>query len=72
MPTHLTIKNENRPNPRTATPFSFLIIVAGDMICFVVGNKDSAGVKISEKESVKQTSRSDAKKKKKMLAISLT
>ena len=70
MPTHLTIKNENRPNPRTATPFSFLMIVAGDMICFVVGNKDSAGVKIGEKESVKQTSRSDAKKK--MLAISLT
>ena len=36
--------NENRPNPRTATPES-LVIVAGDMICFVVGNKlGSAGV----------------------------
>ena len=54
--------NENRPNPRTATPedktlFS-LVIVAGDMICFVVGNKlGSAGVSIkpSEKGSVKQT-----------------
>ena len=42
--------NENRPNPRTATPeetlFS-LVIVAGDMICFVVGNKlGSAGVPV--------------------------
>ena len=55
--------NENRPNPRTATPeekralFS-LMIVAGDMICFVVENKlGSAGVsiKLSEKGSVKQT-----------------
>ena len=35
------------------------MIVAGDMICFVVGNKlSSAGVsiKLSEKGSVKQTS----------------
>ena len=48
--------NENRPNPRTANS---LVIVAGDMICFVVGNKPlgSAGVsiKLSEKGSVKQT-----------------
>ena len=57
--------NENRPNPRTATPeealFS-LVIVAGDMICFVVGNKlGSAGVsiKLSEKGSVKQTTSRD-------------
>ena len=40
--THLAMKNENCPNLRTATPK----IVAGDMICFVVGNKlRSAGVK---------------------------
>ena len=43
--THLTIKNENRPNPRTVMPKKILMIVAGDMICFVVGNKlGSAGV----------------------------
>ena len=48
--------NENRPNLRTATPEEN---IAGDMICFVVGNKlCSAGVsiKLSEKGSVKQTS----------------
>ena len=33
-----------------------LIMVAWDMVCFVVGNKGSARVKnLSEKESVKQT-----------------
>ena len=53
MSTHLTIKTENRPNPsenRDArkAPFS-LVLVAGDMICFVVR------VKTYEKGSVKQT-----------------
>ena len=45
--------NENRPIREPRRP-----IVAGDMICFVVGNKlGSAGVsiKLSEKGSVKQT-----------------
>ena len=34
MSTHLTIENENRPNPRTATPEKLLslVIVAEDMI----------------------------------------
>ena len=39
MSTHLTIKNENCPNPRTGTPKKkglSLVIVAGDMIFFVV------------------------------------
>ena len=49
MSTHLTIKNENRPNPRTMMPQKKTLfsvnIIAGDMICFVVGNKPgSAGV----------------------------
>ena len=48
MSTHLTIKNKNHPNQRTGMPkktvFS-LVIVAGDMICFVVGNKGLAAVK---------------------------
>ena len=44
MSTHLTIKNENCPNPRTATPekkalFS-LVLVTGDMICFVVKSEN--------------------------------
>ena len=46
----MTIKNNNRPNPRIAMPkkktFFSLVIVAGDIICFVVGNKGSAEVKI--------------------------
>ena len=46
--------NKNRPNPRTVTPE--LVIVAGDMICFVVGNKLGSArvsIKLSEKGSVK-------------------
>ena len=35
MSTHLTIKNENRPNPRTATSEK-----KGDMICFVVKSEN--------------------------------
>ena len=53
MSTHLTIKNESRPNPRTTTPEktpSSLVLVAGDMICFVVKSE-----KLNEKGSVKQT-----------------
>ena len=46
--------NENRPNLRTATPektlFS-LVVVAGEAICFVVGNMGSAGVKVENKGS---------------------
>ena len=38
MPTHLTIKNENRPNPRKA--LFFLVLEAGDMICFVVKSEN--------------------------------
>ena len=45
--------NENRPNPTTATPIlsgDSIPYVAGDLICFVVGNKlGSAWVFISEK-----------------------
>ena len=61
MSTHLTIKNGNRPNTKTPTHntkrFAFSRwIVAGNMICFVLGNKGSAGVKnLSEKGSVKHT-----------------
>ena len=50
MPIHLTIKNENRPNPRTMTHkkkgplFLGVVVVAGEMI-FVVGDKGSPGVK---------------------------
>ena len=48
MSTHLTIKNENHPNPRTTTPekkeprrpFSLFQLVAGDMICFVVKSEN--------------------------------
>ena len=43
---------------KVSRPLFSLVIVAGDMICFVVGNKlGSAGVsiKFSEKGSVKQT-----------------
>ena len=54
MSIHLTIMNENRPNLRTATPekalFS-LVVVAGEAICFVVGNMGSAGVKVENKGS---------------------
>ena len=42
MSIHLTIKNENRPNSRTATP---VVVVAGETIRFVVENKSSAEVK---------------------------
>ena len=48
----LAIKNENRSNPRTATPekkkaLFFLVIMAGDMthVCLVVGKKGLAGVR---------------------------
>ena len=44
MPIHLTIKNENRPNPRTASLIA-PVVVAGETTCFVIGNKGSAGVK---------------------------
>ena len=41
MSTHLTIKNKNRPNPRTATPEKKgLVLEAGDMICFVVKSEN--------------------------------
>ena len=41
MSTHLTIKNENRPNPRTATSVREKgVLVAGDMICFVVKSEN--------------------------------
>ena len=45
MSTHLTIKTENRPNPsenrdaRKKVPFS-LVLVTGDMICFVVKSEN--------------------------------
>ena len=56
MPTHLTFKKEHQPNPRTATPEKILVIVAGDMICFVVGNIElSWGETLCEEGSVKQT-----------------
>ena len=56
MSIHLTIKNKNRPNPRTATPEKktgpFLPGGSGweqifffFFFFFVVENKDSAGVK---------------------------
>ena len=45
MSTHLTIKNKNHPNPRTAAPMSKLKLSGGSSwlgICFVVRNKGSA------------------------------
>ena len=46
MQIQLTIKNENGLNPRTVTlRKKGFLIVAGDMIHFVVGKKDLAGVK---------------------------
>ena len=51
MSTHLTIKNENRPNPRSATVLFSLVLVAGDMICFVVKSEN-----LMKSGSVKQTS----------------
>ena len=53
MAAHLTIKNENRPNPRTATPAFSLVIVVGDMIWgYKQKNKGSAGVKMSVKRGL--------------------
>ena len=40
MSTHLTIKNENRP---IREPFS-LVLVPGDMICFVVKSENLKGL----------------------------
>ena len=59
MSIHLTIKSKNRPNLRTAMLKKnlFLVVVAGETTCFMVGNKGSLswGEKLSDTGSVKQT-----------------
>ena len=49
MSIHLTIKNEKRPNPRTAIPGGGGKL--GETICFMFGNKGLGwGEKLSEKK----------------------
>ena len=57
MSTHLTIKNKNRPNPRTATPEPFTPNESSWGHYLFCGRKQerSWGAKLSGKRSVKQT-----------------